>query len=68
MLSVRDSQQKYKDLYGNPYKRPEKMILRKNPKLKNLTLLPLWVASFPCVSFQIGRELSHYQFLGCQRS
>ena len=32
-LSVRESQQKYKDLYGNPDKRPENIILRKNCQL-----------------------------------
>ena len=47
-LSVRESQQKYKDLYGNPDKRPEKIILRKNSQLKpNLIdivgrFLPVW--------------------------
>ena len=55
MLSVRESQQKYKDLYGNPEKRPEKIILRK--LLESLTLLSLWVASFLCGFFQIQREL-----------
>ena len=45
-LSVRESQQKYKDLYGNPNKRPDKIILQKNYQLKSLTFLPLWVASF----------------------
>ena len=44
-------QQKYKDLYGNPDKKPEKIILRKNCQLKSLTLLPLWVASFLCGFF-----------------
>ena len=29
-LSVRESQQKYNDLYGNPDERPERIILRKN--------------------------------------
>ena len=47
-LSERESQQKYKDLYGNPDKRPEKIILRKNSQSKSLTLLPLWIASFLC--------------------
>ena len=50
-LSVKESQQKYKDLYGNPDKRPEKIILRKNSQLKSLTLLPLWVTFFLCVFF-----------------
>lgn len=50
-LSVRESQQKYKHLYGNPDKRPGKIILRKNTRLKSLTLLPLWVASFLCGFF-----------------
>ena len=34
-FSVGESQQKYKDLYGNPDKRPEKIILRKNCQLKS---------------------------------
>ena len=33
-LSVRESQQKYKDLHGNPEKNPKKIILRKNSELK----------------------------------
>ena len=48
-LSVRESQQKYKDLYGNPNERPEKIILQNNSQLKSLTLftivgrfLPVW--------------------------
>ena len=45
-LSGKESQQKYKDLYGNPNKRPEKLILQKNSQLRSLTLLP--VCAFCC--------------------
>ena len=37
-LFVRESQQKYKDLYGIPDKRLEKITLQKNYQKKSLTL------------------------------
>ena len=65
-LSVRESQQNYKDLYDDPVKRPEKIILRNYSQLKSPALLPLWLPS--CVVFVIPGDVTkqrqtkiHYQ-------
>ena len=47
-LSVSMADIEYKDLYGNPDKKLQKIILWKKSQLRSQTLLSLWVASFLC--------------------
>ena len=42
---------KYKDLFGNPDKKLQKINIWKPSQLKSLTLLPTWVTSFLCGYF-----------------
>ena len=50
-LRLRESLQKYKNLYGNPDKRPEKTILRKQKSIKKPNLIAIVGRFLPGWSF-----------------